>query len=138
MDVPADTPVIRFVFDQFRFEPPLEHVARAPMPLAPPIGIATQPLLHSPGEVRLRSAQKEVNVIPHESKAEDLPPVSIHRPRESIHKSLVVCLVADNVVPPVAARHHMIDRTGEFETQRSSHASNLAACSATDNRKKKK
>jgi hypothetical protein len=80
-------------------------------------------------------AQKEVEVIGHQNKAESFPAVAADRHSQSIDKTLVIGLVLEDTLPRIATAHDMVNGARELDPQRPAHPSNLTPSERCENRK---
>jgi len=122
MDVPCDRPEIGLVFDQFSPVTALEDMSVEAVSSRPSVGVSRKKALHSTCEVRLRRLQNHVEVVRHNHKRIHPPRTLDGRSSQILNQPIAVCVVADDILPPVTTGHEMVDRTGILNTQSSCHA----------------
>ena len=60
-----------------------------------------------------------VEVVRHHNERVNPPQATHGRSPQVIHKAITIGVVTDNILPPVAAGHEVINRTGILHTQSS-------------------
>jgi hypothetical protein len=134
VNVSADGPEVALILDQSGFEAALGEVARSPMPLGVPVGVSGDEVLHAPRQVGLRCTEEEVEVVGHEHETEQVPTEPPARLLQSLEQPLVVTLVLEDGSPEVVTGHHVMDRAGVFDPQRSGHGPILSHGARPENR----
>ena len=138
MNIAAHGPVIAFVLDHFRAVTPLEQVADAP-PTAPrPDCKAGKKALHACAEVGARRLEQEMEMVSHDDVTEHLPAVADDRLLQAVDQPVPVRIIADDLLPGIAPRHHMIDGVLKFDPQSPWHVQTLRAGSRRVKLKNKK
>ena len=66
-----------------------------------------------------------MEMIRHQHVAEDLPTVPSYRSLEAVDKPLPIRIVSHNVLTPVSAGHHVVDRARKLDAKRTGHRANL-------------
>jgi hypothetical protein len=64
-----------------------------------------------------------VKVIGHHHERVEDPPLALHGLSQTVDQPLAVRVVRDNVLPGIAAGHHVVDRIRVLESQTASHDS---------------
>ena len=118
MHVARDRPQVRFVFHQLCAITPLKDMAIKAMAPRRHVGVGRQKTLHSAGKIGLGCLQDDVQMIGHDHEGEDSPRTPGRRPSQVIDKTVAISVIANDILPPVAAGHQVIDRTGILNAQR--------------------
>ena len=105
-----------------RLVPPRKQMTAGPVPDIEPFGIYSQQPFHPRHQIGLRRFDHQVKVIAHQAPGMDLPTGFRTGLMQGGQKPLVIQAVAKNLVPPISATHHMINRPGILNPQRSWHA----------------
>jgi hypothetical protein len=89
----------------------LEHLPVEAMAPGPSVGVRRKKTLHSPQEVGLWRLQHDVQVIRHDDERIDPPRAPDGSSNQIVNEAIPICIDTDNILPPVATGHEMIDRT---------------------------
>ena len=117
------------ILDESGFEASLGEVARSAMPLHVPVGVTGDEVLHAPRQVGLGRTEEKVEVVGHERETPQVSTKPPDRLLQSLEQPLVVTLVLEDGAPEVATGHHVMDRAGIFDPQRSGHGPVLSQIS---------
>ncbi len=98
-----------------------KQVAPSAMPRIESRGVGGLQPAHPVAEVSARRPHQRVVVIAHETVAMQSPAVSLDRPGQGVEEPLSVPIIAEDVAPLIAARHHVIDSPRKFHPNRSRH-----------------
>ena len=82
-------------------------------------GIAAVKVLHASRQVWLGRLHEEMVVISHQRKSVQPPTVGFDGPSQPVEPFLPVHIIQDDVLPGIPSGHDMINRTPEFDSQRS-------------------
>src|SRR5271157_124497 len=135
VNVSADRPEVALILDQSGFEAALGEVARSAMPLRVPVGVTGDEVLHAPRQVRLGRTEEKEEVVGHERETQQVPTEPPDRLLQSLEEPLVITLVLEDGSPEVATGHHVMDRAGIFDPQRSGHGLIISHGARPANRK---
>jgi hypothetical protein len=81
--------------------------------------------LHPGTEIRAERFNQQMEMIAHDDIARKLPPVADHGSLESLDHPLSVRIIADDSLPGISPRHHVIDSALEFDPKSSGHVASL-------------
>ena len=104
------------------FETPLEQVPDAAVAEIEVSRVTAVEQMHARGQVGLGGLRKKVVVVCHEHEGVQPPTIGFHRALQPIQSPLAIRVVADDGAALVATRHHVVQSTGQFDSQRSCHA----------------
>src|SRR5271157_3821275 len=135
VNVSADRPEVALILDQSGFEAALGEVARSTMPLGVPVGVSGDEVLHAPRQVGLGRTEEKAEVVGHERETQQVPTEPPDRLLQSLEEPLVITLVLEDGSPEVATGHHVMDRAGIFDPQRSGHGLIISHGARPANRK---
>src|SRR4249919_4195548 len=96
----------------------MPHFSVAPIEA---LGIDPVQLTHAAGEIGLRGINQEMDVIIHQAVDVTAPPEAGHHRGQGGQKHLAVLIVANGSLTCIPARGDAIERTREFNTERTSH-----------------
>ena len=102
VNIAAYRPEIAFIFNQLALEPALKQMPRTVMASRVPIGLAREQALHAARQVRLRRAEKEVDIVWHENEREEFPAVPNHGLLQAIEQLLSINVIPDDRLARVA------------------------------------
>ncbi len=91
-----------------------------------PVGIAGETVRHPLRSVRPGRAEKQMDMVGHTDEAEYLEAEFVDRRLEPFDQTAVVPLVAEYLLPPIATRYGMVNRTRELNSQWTSHSGGLS------------
>ena len=126
VDVPAHFEEVSLILDQVPLETPLEEVARAAMAPVEIGRVAPVEILHPGREVRLRGLDEDVLVVPHEHERVQSPTVRLHGAAQPVQPLLPVRVITNDRFSFVPSGHHVIQRPGKLDSQRSSHVAKIS------------
>ena len=92
----------------------------APIPC---LSVDAVEMAHATGEIGLGSFHEEMVMVGHQAIGVAAPAKALNSVAEQVEKLLSVSIVHKDVVAAIATGRDMIDATGEFHTQGTSHAS---------------
>ena len=121
-----EIPVAAPVHDQ-RLIPAAEQVPKLLVPSIVAAGIGPQQPLHPSYKVGLGRFDDQVKVIAHEAIRMHLPTSLLTRLRERLQQPLLVLVILEDGLPPVAPVHHVINRPRILDAQLPSHAPTLTS-----------
>ncbi len=116
---------IAVLVDQDCLEAPLEQMTGALMSPVRRLCVYPTELPHSFGEVSIRHLHDQMAVVGHQAVCMTQPVESRHHLRQRTQVHPPVLIVLEDRLAPITTGHHMIQGTGELDSQRSSHASNV-------------
>ena len=87
---------------------------RHPVPTIESRGVSAKEPLHADDEIGLRRFHDEVKMIRHQAIGMNLPTGFAANILQRLDKTLAITVVVENILPPVAPAHDVIDRSGEF------------------------
>jgi hypothetical protein len=103
----------------------VEHVAHPPVAPVEALGVDLIEPLQAACQVRLGGFDEQMVVIAHQAVGVESPALLGDLAAEQIEKRCAVPIIANDVRARIAARGDVIQRTGEFQTQRTGHAKML-------------
>ena len=121
VNVAGEDPEIGLVLDQFRPIASLEEMPAEPMTASPPVGIGREQQLHTPGEVGSGRFEHQVEMIGHQHEGVEDPPRTMNCLLQPAEQPLPVRVVANNVLPGVAAGHDVVNRISILDTKAARH-----------------
>jgi hypothetical protein len=80
---------------------------------------------HPGGEIPLRRFDHQMEMISHQAKGVHLPGSLGARLGERGQEALAIGVIAKDVLAPVTAAEHVINRTGELQTEFTRHAATI-------------
>ena len=92
-----------------------------PSPI-PRLGEHPHKPLHSTHQIRLAGLQQQMEMISHHHPRVHTPTVTFTNLPQPSQPILTIPVVHKNILPPIPACHHMVNRSGRFISQRSSHS----------------
>lgn len=119
INIAANLQHISVAIDQDRFEAPLEQMAKSLVPAVTLLGINAIHVTHESREICPMSLEHEVVVIGHQAIRETSGIETFQGLSNDIEERPSVSVVFEDRLTPVAARGYVIERTREFQSQRS-------------------
>lgn len=121
MNVAGEDPEIGLVLDQFRPIASLEEMPAEPMAVGPPVGIGREQQLHTFGEVGSGRFEHQMEMIGHQDEGIEDPPRTLNCLLQTADEPLPVRVVANDVLPGIAAGHDVVNRISILDTKAARH-----------------
>lgn len=113
---------VRLLLYQHSLVAALQHVPNATVASVEPLGVDTVDLAHALRQGRATRFDQQVIMIGHLTPGPNAPVEAMAYAGKITDKGVTILLVKKNFCPGIAARHHVVERSFEFNTQRTSHA----------------
>jgi hypothetical protein len=81
---------------------------------------------HPGNQISKRRFHAETKMVSHQAPGVHFPPALIKSLPQTPREKLPVLISADNVLPPIAAIHHVVDRSFEFDSGLSRQGPNVS------------
>ncbi len=124
------------IHDQ-RFVPSAEQMAKELVPPVKTRGVSPEKPFHAGHQVGARGFEHEMEMVSHQTISQDMParfPTSL---LERFQKEFAVFVREENVLAPIPAIDHMVNRAGIFDSELAGHFGSKAAEVNTQNQGEK-
>ena len=99
----------------------LEQMTDTLMARVEPVGVGGVQLLHRRTEWRVGDPKNQMKVVRHQAVRVTAHTVTVDRSGHPLEEVATVDVVEENLLPRVAARHHVIDCPGNIDAQQPRH-----------------